>query len=166
MNELTDKQELFVQNLLLGKNCTEAYKIAFPHCAADKAANSAKRLFKQRHVKARYDELIIKLRKEAEEENIVTVKKVLDELSHIAFADINDYLSFRSVPKVVGKDPETDEPIYANISIVELIDSTEVDGKAIANVSVNEKGVISFKLYDKISALDKIAKYLGLYTTK
>ena len=45
-------------------------------------------------------------------------------------------------------------------------DSDDVDGSLIQEVSLNAKGVFTFKLYDKLAALDKLGKHLGMFTDK
>lgn len=168
MSKLTDNQERFVQELIKGKSQREAYKIAYPKC---KAANNtidvkASQLFNVDKVKIRYNEIHDRLIQEAEDECIVSAKEVLAELKRIGFADIKDFLSFRSAKTVVGQDKETGEPIVDFSPIIDLIDSDKVDGRVIQEVSISARGTFSFKLHDKMSALDKLGKHLGLFADK
>ncbi len=154
MSKLTDKQERFVQELIKGKTQREAYKTAY-NCVKMKDTTidvKACELFKKDKIKVRYNTIHDRLVKEAEDESIVTAKEVLRELKKIGFADIKDYLSFT-----------TDE---SNNQRIQLFDSDKVDGRVIQEVSLNSKGTFTFKLYDKLSALDKLAKHLGMYTEK
>ena len=166
--KLTDKQEKFVQGLIAGKSQREAYRAAYPNCkASDKVVDvKASKLFDVDKVRIRYNEIHDRLIKEAEDECIVTAKEVLAELKRIGFADIKDFLSFRTLKTIVGHDKETGEPIFGFSPIIELINSDQVDGKAIQEVSISAKGTFSFKLHDKMSALDKLGKHLGLFTDK
>lgn len=168
MSKLTDNQEKFVQELIKGCSQREAYRNAYPNCkATDKTVDEkASKLFKMDKVRARYDEIHDRLIQEAEDECIITAKEVLRELKRIGFADIKDFLSFRTAKTVVAYDKETKEPIIDFSPIIELIDSDQVDGKAIQEVSISARGTFSFKLHDKMSALDKLGKHLGLFADK
>ena len=166
--KLTDKQEKFVQGLIAGKTQREAYRAAYPNCkASDKVVDvKASQLFDVDKVRIRYNEIHDRLIKEAEDECIVTAKEVLAELKRIGFADIKDFLSFKTKKTVVAHDKTTGEPIPEFVPVIELIDSDLVDGKAIQEVSLSAKGVFTFKLHDKMSALDKLARHLGLFADK
>lgn len=168
MPKLTDNQERFVQELIKGKSQREAYRIAYSKCkATDKTVDEyACRLLHNSKVIARYNELHDRLIKEAEDECIVTAKEVLRELKRVGFADIKDFLSFRTEKTVVGYDKDSGEPIFDYAPVIELIDSNNVDGKAVQEVSLSAKGTFSFKLHDKMAALDKLGKYLGMFTDK
>ena len=150
MSKLTVKQEKFIQELIKGKSQRAAYRIAYTRSLKwkDNAVDvNACKLFNNANVKLRYNELRNKLIKEAEDECIVSSKEVLKELKKIGFSDIKDYLSFRN-----GK--------------VEMLNSEKVDGRVIQEISLSEKGKLTFKLYDKLSALDKLGKHLGMFTDK
>ena len=168
MSKLTDNQEKFVQELIKGKSQREAYKIAYPKCnAMDKTVDEkASKLFKTDKVRTRYDEIHDRLVREAEDECIVSAKEVLGELKRIGFADIKDFLSFRTAKTIVGQDKETGEPIIDFSPIIDVIDSDKVDGRVVQEVSISAKGTFSFKLHDKMSALDKLGKHLGLFADK
>lgn len=167
MSKLTDKQEKYVQELIKGRSQREAYRIAYPKCKAmDKTIDEkASKLFALDKVRTRYNQINDRLIKEAEDECIVSAKDVLRELKRIGFADIKDFLSFRTGKKVVEYD-EDGEPIIDYGQIIEVKDSNEVDGKAIQEVSLNAKGVFTFKLHDKMAALDKLGKHLGMFKDK
>lgn len=169
VQRLTDNQERFVQELIKGKSQREAYRIAYPKSVnwTDNTIDSrASKLFKSYKVFTRYNEIHDRLIQEAEDECIVTAKEVIRELKRIGFADIKDFLAFRTAKTVVAYDKETGEPIIDFSPIIELIDSENVDGKAIQEVSISAKGTFSFKLHDKMAALDKLGKHLGLFTDK
>ena len=169
MSKLTDKQERFVQELIKGKSQREAYRIAYPRSVKWKNSavdQNASKLLKNAKVLPRYNELRDRLIQEAEDECIVSAKEVIRELKRIAFADIKDFLSFKTAKTVVGHDKETGEPIIDYSQVIEMLNSDEVDGNVIQEVSINSKGVFTFKLYDKMAALDKLGKHLGMFTDK
>lgn len=168
MAKLTDKQEKFVQELIKGKSQREAYKAAY-NCSRMKDTTidvKASELFSNGKMRVRYNELHDRLIQEAEDECIVTAKEVIRELKRIGFADIKDFLSYKTAKTVVTHDKETGEPIIDYSQIIEMFDSNEVDGKVIQEVSINSRGVFTFKLYDKMVALDKLGKHLGMFTDK
>jgi phage terminase small subunit len=87
----------------------------------------------------------------------------------IAFADITDYVDFgsESVPMLDGYgkeiyDKDGNLKMYTR-SYVRLKDSAKIDGRFIQEVKSGKDGV-SVKLFDKIAALDKIAKVYDIYS--
>ena len=168
MQRLTEKQEKFVQELVKGKSQREAYKEAYEKSRLwkDTAVDTqASILFKNSKVLERYNELMDRLVKESEDECIVTAKEVLRELKRIGFADIKDYLSYKTAKTVVERDPVTGEPVIDYQQIIDVLDSDQVDGRVIQEVSI-KRGTFTFKMYDKMAALDKLGKTLGMFTDK
>jgi phage terminase small subunit len=169
MRQLTDRQERFVQELIKGKSQREAYKLA--GYKVDKMKDKiidekASRVFANDKVRARYEEIRSKLVKEAEEECIVSAKEVLRELKHIAFDDIKNYLDFKTVKTQVGINNVTGEPILDYKVVVDLKDSSTIDTRSISEVSIGADGQFKFKLYNKESTLEKLAKHLGMFVDK
>ena len=168
MQRLTEKQEKFIQELVKGKSQREAYKEAYEKSRLwkDTAVDTqASILFKNSKVLERYNELMDRLVKESEDECIVTAKEVLRELKRIGFADIKDYLSYKTAKTVVDRDPQTGEPVIDYQQIIDVLDSDQVDGRVIQEVSI-KRGTFTFKMYDKMAALDKLGKTLGMFTDK
>lgn len=166
---MTVKEEIFVQELIKGKTQRQAYYVAYPHSKNWKPKTvdeRACRLYKTNKIQARYEQLKNKVVERAEEEAIVSAIEVLKELKKIGFADIKDFLSFRTEKTIVGYDKETGDPIYGYVPVIEMKPSDQVDGTMIQEVSINQKGVFTFKLHDKLTALDRLGKYLKLFTEK
>lgn len=166
---LTAKREKFVQELIKNKSQREAFRIAYPRSRSWKDENvdsSASNLLKNHKVAARYNELQSKVLAEAEKKCIITATEILEELSRIATADIKDFLEFKTVKTVVDTDKETGEPIIDYAPVVNTKDSSQIDGRVIQEVSINSRGVFTFKLHDKMAALDKLGKYFKLFTDK
>jgi phage terminase small subunit len=161
--KLTIKQEKYVQGLFAGLSQREAYKEAF-NCSnmADKTIDeNACRLANDSKVVARIEELTNELK----DRNMVTVERVLSELAKVGFADIKDYLEFGTEKTLTGYDEDGNE-VYGYKQVVKAKPSVEVDGSLISEVSISQKGVFSFKLHDKMAALDKMGKHLGMFTDK
>ncbi|MDR1736059.1 MAG: terminase small subunit [Oscillospiraceae bacterium] len=79
---------------------------------------------------------------------------VLDQLRRIAFADVTDYLEYRTVKD--GEEPPRQEYI--------LKDSRKVDGGPISEITVSKDGSLKFKLYDKMKALELLGRGAGVFT--
>lgn len=167
---MTQKKELFCQAVFTGMSNKDAYTFAYkPKTTKDSnIARYSSDLAQQPIVKARLEEL----RATLTERNMITVEKVLEEMSHIAFDNIKNYIEFRTIP-IVERD-EDKEPIYdANgkpmldyVQRVIMKDSDEIDGRSISEVKLDARGNLSFKLYPKDAALNKIGQYLGMFVEK
>ncbi len=162
--KLTAKQEKFVQELIKGKTQREAYKIAYPTSKKWKdniVDVKASELLKNGKVKVRYDELHGKVLKRAEEKAIITAEEVLRGIASIAKDDIKNYLSFKTIKKVVEYD-EDGEPVIDYGIAVEIKDSDDIDTSNISEISIDSKGTFKFKRYCKDKALYKLADIMGL----
>jgi len=161
---LTQKQERFVQELIKGKSQREAYRIAYPSSKKwkDNVVDvKASELLKNGKVKVRYEELLGKVIKRAEEKAIITAEEIIKEIASIAKDDIGNYLEFKTVKTVVGYDEEG-EPIIDYRTVVELKDSKDIDTKNISEVSIGRGGMFKFKMYCRDTALYKLAEIFGL----
>jgi phage terminase small subunit len=163
-NKLTVKQEKYAQGLFAGMSQREAYKNAY-NCQnmTDKCIDEeACVLMANPKVSQRIAELtdILAVR------NTITVEKILKELAKIGFADIKDYLQYKTAKTVVDYDKTTGEPIIDYKQIVDVIDSADIDGSVIQEISISKDGTFKFKLHDKIAALDRMGKHLGMFTDK
>lgn len=158
-DKLTIKQEKFVQGLFAGLSQREAYKQAYN--AGNMKDNTIDRmaydLANNRKITARLSELTNELK----ERNMVTVEKVLAELAKIGFADIKDYLTFKTDKRMVEYQGQK---VADYAQVVDVLDSDEVDGHVVSEVSIGKDGTFKFKLHDKMAALDKMGKHLGMFT--
>ena len=160
--KLTKNQKRFVDEYLIDLNATRAYKAAYKSVKKDEtAAAASSRLLRNVKVKAYLDKRI----KDREKRTEITQDKVLRELAKIGFADLNNYLEYKTVLTQVGYDDEG-EPVIDYAPIINLIDSKEVDTSVIQEVSISDKGTFKFKLYDKQKALVDIGRHLGMFTDK
>jgi phage terminase small subunit len=163
-DKLTIKQEKYAQGLFKGMTQREAYKDAY-NCEnmTDKTIDEAAcRLADDSKVIARIAELTEGLTKR----NVALVEKVLNQLSKIAFADIKDMLSYKTV-KTLDETATTllGMPITTYKTVIDLKDSDKVDGTIIAEVSETKDG-FKFKRNDQMKALELIGKHLGMFTDK
>ena len=157
--KLTAKQEKFVEEYLVDLNAT---------AAARRAGYSEKTADRIAYVLLRNAEIqdAIQARRQELAKNTITPEQVIAEYEKIARADIKDFLSFETKKVLAGYDKETGEPIYEYRQVVEMKPSSEVDGTLINEVSLSDRGTLRVKLYDKLAALEKIGKHLGMWVDK
>ena len=158
--ELTIKQEKFAQGLFVGLSQREAYKQAY---AYDKMKD--KTIDERACVLANDDKVKTRLEgltNELKNRNMITVEKVLKEYAKICFSDIKDFLAYRTEKIKVDEDEEGN-PIFGYRQIVDAKPSEEVDGALISEVSIGRDGTFKFKLHDKLNALEKVGKHLGMF---
>ena len=163
-DRLTQKQEIFVQELIKCKSQREAYKIAYPkskHWTDNTIDARACKLFNTYKVYTRYNKLREKRTKYLEEMAIITSAEVIKEIADIARDDIGKYLSFKTGEVVTGYDDEGN-PITESRIVVEIKDSDKIDTKNISEINLDKNGTFKFKLYGRDKALYKLAEIFGL----
>lgn len=161
MAKISEKQKLFIDQLLTDPEMhqTRAYMAVYTNVKKEAAAAvNATRLLKKPHVQ----EYLRERMKAREKRTEITQDRVLQELAKIAFADIKEFVSFRTEKTVVGYNDDG-SPIFGYASVIEMIPSDQVDGTVVNEVRLSDKGTFSFKLQDKLAALDKLARHLGMF---
>jgi phage terminase small subunit len=154
MAGLSPKQERFAQEYLIDLNATQAAIRAgySPRSAKQQGA----RLLTKDDVQA----AIQKGREEAQKRTDISLDRVLHELAIIAFADPR-----KAVKWGPGVYEETlEDGTVAKSSGVMLIDSDSLDddvARTVAEVGNTKEGV-KIKFHDKLAALEKLGKHLGL----
>lgn len=159
---LTDKQRIFVMEYLRDFNATRA---AIAAGYSKKTAH----VIGWENLRKPNIQAEIKRHKEAMVEELgVGVQRIIAEYMKIAFADISEYVEFgrQDVPMINGEgkpmyDPETGEQMMFKQNYVAFKNSDEIDGTLISEVKQGKDGV-SIKLHDKMRALDKLEKYVGV----
>lgn len=163
MPTLNDKQRRFVEEYLVDANATQAaIRAGYSEASAYSQAHD---LLKKPDVQA----AIQAGRARLSERTGITAERVLAEIARIGFSDLRKAVRWGSTVAVPWghKDAELDEngsPFKAHTPIA-LVDSSEIDddtAAAIAEVRQTKEG-LAIKLHDKLGALDKLAKHLGLY---
>ena len=160
--KLTPKQKRFADEYLVDLNATRAYKEAGYSVKSDNAAAVEGHKLLRNPKVGHYIKDKMKAREKRTE---ITQDRVLKELAKIGFADIKDFLAFKTDKVLIDYDDEG-KPISDYRQVIEVKPSEEVDGSLIQEVSINQKGVFTFKLHDKMAALDKIARHLGMFNDK
>ena len=153
---------MFADEYLIDLNATRAYKAVYKSIKSDDVAAAAgTRLL--RNVKV--EDYLSQKMKAREKRTEITQDKVLQELAKIGFANLKDYLEYKTAKTVVEYD-ENGEPVIDYSQIINVIDSNQVDTSAVQEVSVSKDGTFKFKLYDKQKALELIGKHLGMFVDK
>lgn len=153
MAGLTDRQQAFVDEYLKDLNATAAYKRAGYKAQGRAAENNASRLLGNAGVKAAIEAA------QAERAQRVKVEgdDVLRELLRVALSDIGQVLDFSGTDPHLRPCRDIPEAARRAIAAVKVRRYTEGRGDDAREVEVTE-----FKLWDKLAALDKLAKHLGL----
>jgi len=158
---LTAKQKTFVQEYLVDLNATQAAIRA--RYSAKTAEQQASRLLSN----VKVQEAIQKAMGQREKRTEITQDRVLQELAKIGFANITDYL------KVDGSDyqagiEEDGSPIMRRGKYVDIFETDNINRAkmdAVSEIKQTKEG-ISLKLHDKVSALEKIGRHLGMFKDK
>lgn len=159
MAELNERQKMFAKEYIIDLNATQA---AVRAGYSEKTARSqGQRLLTNVDIQERIQKEMSKRSKRTE----ITADNVLNELAHIAFDDIKEYLSFRTGKAVTGYDDDG-EPIVDFTQIIEMKDSDDIDTRNIQEISMSPKDGFKFKLHDKQKALVDLGKHLRLFTER
>jgi len=150
-----DRHECFAQEYIIDNNRT-------------KAAERAKYSKKTAHVQGsrllsnvKIQQRIAELRAKREERTQVTQDKVVKELALLGFSDLKDYITIDNLTGAIqakGFEEMPGETSRALQSIKEdRVIKEDADGK---KTTVYDK--VSFKMHDKIRALEILARHLGM----
>lgn len=144
-----EKWENFCQYYVKSFNATKAYQKAY-NCNYETAQRCGSRLLRNVEIQNRIKEL--KTGKLAKE--LIHSDDIAEMMIKIAFNDVTDYVAFGR--KTI--EDENGEPIEVND--MRFRESSEVDGRLIAGVTVGRNGS-EIKFCDRIKALEWLAKHFG-----
>jgi len=145
--ELTEKQKAFVREYLVDFNGTQAAIRA--GYAKNSASQEGSRLLANDKVSAYVRKAIDKRAKRTE----ITADNVLRELACIVFSDMREYVTFDNGGMVIkSSDDLTEEQTHC----ISEVSDCEFKGERKR----------SFKLHDKVKAIDMSLRHLGLYLDK
>ena len=151
---LTPRQMTFIEEYMInGFNATQA---AITAGYSKKTANEqAARLLANISVKSEIE----RLQRSIADEYPLLRKRTIERVKKIAFSDIKDYLSFKTVKVRDGE--SNGEPLFTYKTVIELKDSDDVDGGLISEVSETRDG-FKFKRLDPLKALELLGRFTGL----
>lgn len=148
MAKLTAKQQRFVEEYLVDLNATQAA------IRAGYSPHSAREIGCETLAKPYIQEFIGKAIAERSKRTGVNQDRVINELAKIAFANMKDFAVWdEKGVKFKSNDELTEE----DTSCVSEITEVEVE------TDYGTKRTKKIKLYDKISALEKLGKHLGMF---
>lgn len=140
---MTPKHRLFVTEYLVDLNATQAAIRA--GYAPGSASHTGSRLLRRPEIAAAID-----AGKRARAAKLdISADRILLELARIAFADIRDYATVG--PDGLTLTPTTELTAAQTAAIAEVTESKTSRG-----------GTIRFKLHDKLSALNALARHTGM----
>ena len=141
---LTPKQQVFCDEYLQDMNATRAALVA--GYARSVALNGQVMLMPkiQMYLKSRMEERSAKARFSAD--------RVLEELGKIAFANMADYFDGNGDMKSMHEINDDAKAALWSVSVGDAGSGSTATG-----------GMVKFRMYNKLAALDKIAKHIGLY---
>ncbi len=151
---MTDKQKAFVQEYLVDLNATQA-AIRAGYSADTANEQGSQNLAKLSvEIKAAMDERA--------QRTEITQDRVLKELARIGFADIRKVVQWGEERTVFTPSEDLEEDDAATVSSVKSKTKTFTSKDGEHEVTVE----IEMKMHDKLSALEKIGKHLGMFTDK
>lgn len=164
VRRLTGPQECFAQGVASGLSASDAYRAAYhaSRMAPSTINRKASELANHGMITARVAEL-----RRAAEPIIrarvgVTLADVVAELSHVAFARIDQVAPWTAAGPVLVPIDEVPEEVLAGVESIRVRRRREVTGSG-ENVRLWEVEDWSVVMHDKVSALDKLLRHLGGY---
>lgn len=146
------KREAFCHQIVAGKKQAEAYALA-GFAPNDSNCN---RMFQRADVQKRIRELHGKVAKKV----VIDQARVLEELAKIGFSDIRKlFTEAGSLKRVEDLDDETAAFVSSVKVVTRRVPGSDRDDPEYENVA-------EIKQWDKLSALEKIGKHLGMFTEK
>jgi phage terminase small subunit len=168
LENLTPRQQLFVREYLVDLNATQATIRAgySEHCASEMGYEN----LRKPQIMAAIDSAFMEL-------GGITRSRIVDELGAIAFSDISNIVNWEDknldlrpgdIAVIEGEEVKASTEGITRIirSKARILASANIDPsirRVIAEVSQTDRNSLKVKLYDKIAALDKLARALGMY---
>lgn len=155
---LDDTEQLFVEEYLYDRNYANAFRRLNPHCNYYNARQQGWAIGHRPHVAREIQAAIQaqRLRKRA------TADRTIDEIAMIAFSDIADLYDPQTHqlrhPRHI---PYETRKTIASIRVQRQRTTTATNGKTRTTIT---DSTVEYKLWNKIDALGKLARHLGLDT--
>jgi phage terminase small subunit len=153
---INEKQELFCREFLVDHNGTQAAQRA--GYSKPSAHSQASYLLRQPKIKRRIEELKAEQRERVTLRADLTLERLMNELSKIAFADIGKVVRWGTRTEVVNGKQVVRE--YA-----ELIPSEELDEDtrlAVKKLWKGKDGQVQVEMFDKRQALTDLGQHFGM----
>ena len=154
-DSLTPQQEGFASSVASGVNESEAYRLHYhaENMLATSIHVEASTLAHNPKVARRITELRESIRVLAQDKFKIHAESVLKELVSIGFSNMGDFASWSDDGvTLINSEMLTPDKMAA---VSEISQTVTKDG-----------GSVKFKLHDKLGALEKLGKYLGLFVDR
>lgn len=150
---LTPKQQAFVREYLIDLNATAAYKRAGYKCDGKAATAASARMLANVSIQAAIQAATTKRAERVE----VKADDVLREWLRLALSDIGHVMDFTGTDPRLRAAKDIPEDARRAIASMKVRRYTEGGGDNAREVEVTE-----FKFHDKLNALEKLARHIGL----
>ena len=163
---LTVKQRLFVREYLLDLNATQA---------AIRAGYSRHTASEIGYENLRKPKIMSAIEEALRQFGGITQTRLIEELSRLAFSDIGNVVAWDndvehvSTAALGGRKGEAAGVTKVITFRVTVLPSAKIDPAAraaVASISQGVGGEMRIKMHDKIPAIDKLARVLGMYRDK
>ena len=163
---LTAKQRLFVREYLLDLNATQA---------AIRAGYSRRTASEIGYENLRKPQIMSAIEEALRQFGGITQTRLIEELSRLAFSDIGNVVAWDndvehvSTAALGGPKGEAAGVTKVITFRVTVLPSAKIDPAAraaVASISQGVGGEMRIKMHDKIPAIDKLARVLGMYRDK
>jgi phage terminase small subunit len=159
-SDLTPKQERFCWLYIEKSNASEAYRLAYdvgPDTKPESIHRSAAELLANPKVTSRIEAIRAELR----DRSAITLDHLVEALRPLAFSDIRRVMTWGDAVPVT--DPETGQvSIAQGIAIKSITEIDDFAAAMILEISETKDGAKRIKLHDKLAAIEKLAKLMGL----
>ncbi len=153
-SQLTKNQRIFCDEYLIDRNGTQSYLVAYPNTKKKSTASvSAHHLLRKPKIKEYINERL----KDIAKKSAVTVERILQEESLIAFSDMRQLFDGGFVQIAPGDLPENIARAVAGIEIKEKVLYTTDDDETVMSRTYK------YKLWDKGGSLNRLEKHLGMH---
>lgn len=155
---INEREELFCKAYILDKN--HDTQKAYEKAGYKKGSTGGAMLLKKPEIQKYIDDKLKKVEKKFD----VSLERIIQEYAKIAFSNIDDYLSIEEID-VVTKD-KYGQTYQENMQAVVIKNTADIGHDklaAVAEVKTGKDGSISYKLYDKPTALTKLGEFLGMF---
>jgi phage terminase small subunit len=155
---LTPKQERFCWLYVEKSSASEAYRLAYD-VGSDTKPETVHRKAAELLANGKVTARIEAIRAELRDRSAITLDHLVEALRPIAFSDIRKVVTWGAA--VPLKDPETGEIVVVQ-DIVVRDDLDDAAAAMIAKIVRGKDGSLRVEMHDKLAAIEKIARLLGL----
>lgn len=152
---LTPKQARFVEEYLIDLNATQAA------IRAGYSENTAAEIGRQNLIKLEIAEAISEAQEARSDRTLVTQDRVLKELARVGFSDLR---SLMTPEGSLTLPDDWDDDTAAAVSSIEVV--TRPTGETDEDGRKKVEHVHKLKVWDKVSALEKMGKHLGMFVDR